>query len=548
MSQDPNAEILALTYLPTIVVSASALKSIMGNVGPNYGVSTWTIPVTVRSYKKQDDFGNVIDVQTVIFVDKPLPPKSLSAREKNDWYNKIASKAFLLHPWTRSRHPVRASASDFKSGNKSWMEEAGEDDPFGMSDTSNLETFGTIGQFDGNLSDSDDDEDSALVIAEENTEKDEDKSEDSDLNKKQLGAGPSKRSSRGRRSAQNVVTETRRSTRSASRNEQEEDGDQWSARRLRKRVLSGESNPKSAAAPYGFVKRPGGKRGRRKATTTEVSKKVEKEHRIVGFKENSPVELPTSGEEDEEGVEDEEVEFNLEVEVKVENEDKEGKDIEQTAPDDKKSREKVDPMNERIDKVDSKNKGIDQDDPKDKNREEDTRSKKMFSSQDVSSAFSSPFMFEAKSKPTKSGKELPQRKVESPKKSPEKKKDSNIDANVATILGGIMAEQKSTLDLLAKEKAEEDEMRRRLALERRNKEKQYQGGNVAYFDWGLRQEEFLQPAEDRNVAYRLFNLWDKSAKDTSNIRVVVRCETHGILRYIFNVVFHKMRKKIQKFA
>ena len=38
----------------------------------------------------------------VIFIDKPLPQLQLSGEERKSWYIKVATKAFFLHPWTRS--------------------------------------------------------------------------------------------------------------------------------------------------------------------------------------------------------------------------------------------------------------------------------------------------------------------------------------------------------------------------------------------------------------------------------------------------------------
>ncbi len=169
VSRDPNAEILARTYLPAVIVSVSALKVLMDNFGPNYD-APWYVPFAVRTYAREEE-GRVTDVQKVIFVNKPLPPQSLSVKEKNEWYHKVATKAFLLHPWTKSKRTLSGGAGGEGRREDSWPEEGREssDDPFFSSEgISSLETFGTetVSQVDGNLSGSDSDEDGNLVIAE----------------------------------------------------------------------------------------------------------------------------------------------------------------------------------------------------------------------------------------------------------------------------------------------------------------------------------------------------------------------------------------------
>ena len=56
MSQDPNAERLATSEWPDIVVSVSALKEIADNFAPGYERG-WIIPFTVRTYEPQEGKG-----------------------------------------------------------------------------------------------------------------------------------------------------------------------------------------------------------------------------------------------------------------------------------------------------------------------------------------------------------------------------------------------------------------------------------------------------------------------------------------------------------
>ena len=105
VSSDPNAIKLSDWYEPDIVISVSALKVIFDNFGPNFD-KMWEIPVTVitRQGGKRS-----------IFIDKPLVSKALTIIDKNAWFHKIATKCFLLCPWTRSE--VRPPKEDSRAKN-----------------------------------------------------------------------------------------------------------------------------------------------------------------------------------------------------------------------------------------------------------------------------------------------------------------------------------------------------------------------------------------------------------------------------------------------
>ena len=164
ITQDPNAEKLAMVYLPDVIAPVSTLKTIFDNFGPQFG-SCWEIPFTIRSYgRKENDI--TVDEKHVIFLDKPLPPKTLSVHDKNSWYHKIATKKFLLHPWTQSLQDNREKLKEKieNRANSRMAATTNFDDPFeATSDLSNLETFGTISQLDGNVS-SDSDSEGRLTI------------------------------------------------------------------------------------------------------------------------------------------------------------------------------------------------------------------------------------------------------------------------------------------------------------------------------------------------------------------------------------------------
>ncbi|TRY73615.1 hypothetical protein TCAL_01867 [Tigriopus californicus] len=123
VSQDPNAELLAQKTNPSIVISMKALKCLFDNFGPKYD-RVWEIPFIVRVYPNGS---------RVVFVDKPLPPKTLSAQDKNAWFIKVASKCFTLHGWNQSKEAQNDHYQLATDSTEDIFTDAASDD---------LETFG----------------------------------------------------------------------------------------------------------------------------------------------------------------------------------------------------------------------------------------------------------------------------------------------------------------------------------------------------------------------------------------------------------------------
>ncbi|KAJ9575755.1 hypothetical protein L9F63_007401, partial [Diploptera punctata] len=96
VSKDKNAEKLAVNNDADIVICANALKHIADNHGPSFDRS-WDICVSVRECTDPDTGAS----RKVVFVDKPLPPRTLTTGDKNHWYYRIGVKPILCH----SRHP-----------------------------------------------------------------------------------------------------------------------------------------------------------------------------------------------------------------------------------------------------------------------------------------------------------------------------------------------------------------------------------------------------------------------------------------------------------
>jgi len=85
VSFDANAVTIAQKYDVDIIISPNTMKSLAGNVGPLFK-RAWEIPFTIR----EEQVGDVIKKR--IFIDDPLPPKEMSAMEKNSFFNTLAVK------------------------------------------------------------------------------------------------------------------------------------------------------------------------------------------------------------------------------------------------------------------------------------------------------------------------------------------------------------------------------------------------------------------------------------------------------------------------
>ncbi|XP_023703080.1 little elongation complex subunit 2 isoform X2 [Cryptotermes secundus] len=90
VSEDENAERFAVANGVHVVISSSGLKHITDN-HPNFE-RTWDLPVIVKEHAKCDD-----ETVKVVYVDKALPPRSLTTVEKNLWFHKFGVKS-LLYP------------------------------------------------------------------------------------------------------------------------------------------------------------------------------------------------------------------------------------------------------------------------------------------------------------------------------------------------------------------------------------------------------------------------------------------------------------------
>lgn len=91
VSQDLNCEQLAESNEVDLVISSGGLNCLATNLASNYN-SSWILPIVVKGNEK----GNII------YVDKPLPPISMTVMQKNAWVYKYLLKSQLLHP----KHPT----------------------------------------------------------------------------------------------------------------------------------------------------------------------------------------------------------------------------------------------------------------------------------------------------------------------------------------------------------------------------------------------------------------------------------------------------------
>ncbi|XP_019645973.1 PREDICTED: little elongation complex subunit 2-like [Branchiostoma belcheri] len=91
VSEDENAQKLAAKYGAHIVLSASALCTLLDNHAPHYQ-EQWELPVTVKESTSTGD--STCTTKTVV-IDKPLPKKNITAREKNTLFHSIALELFL---------------------------------------------------------------------------------------------------------------------------------------------------------------------------------------------------------------------------------------------------------------------------------------------------------------------------------------------------------------------------------------------------------------------------------------------------------------------
>ncbi|XP_046473537.1 little elongation complex subunit 2 isoform X1 [Neodiprion pinetum] len=87
VSQDPNCEKLATSNGVDVVISSGGLNCLATNFGPHY-TSSWILPIVVKGSEE----GNII------YIDKPLPPTSMTIPQRNSWIYKYILRSQILHP------------------------------------------------------------------------------------------------------------------------------------------------------------------------------------------------------------------------------------------------------------------------------------------------------------------------------------------------------------------------------------------------------------------------------------------------------------------
>ncbi|XP_078487966.1 uncharacterized protein LOC100183534 isoform X2 [Ciona intestinalis] len=109
ISEDPNAQKLAVKWQANIVLSLSSLRVLTNNFSP-YN-EEWEMPMVVK----------MIQGRKVVFIDKAFISKSLTARERNHIYYKHNIKNYLkskgeINPQTRTAKEVVVNTKPFVSG------------------------------------------------------------------------------------------------------------------------------------------------------------------------------------------------------------------------------------------------------------------------------------------------------------------------------------------------------------------------------------------------------------------------------------------------
>uniref|UniRef100_F6T377 Uncharacterized protein n=1 Tax=Ciona intestinalis TaxID=7719 RepID=F6T377_CIOIN len=109
ISEDPNAQKLALKWQANVVLSLSSLRVLTNNFSP-YN-EEWEMPMVVK----------MIQGRKVVFIDKAFISKSLTARERNHIYYKHNIKNFLksngaVNPQTRTAKEVLVNTKPFVGG------------------------------------------------------------------------------------------------------------------------------------------------------------------------------------------------------------------------------------------------------------------------------------------------------------------------------------------------------------------------------------------------------------------------------------------------
>jgi hypothetical protein len=123
------------TSFPDVVISSSALKSIFNNFMPQLD-EVWSVPVVVRAH------GN----KNVIYIDKSLPPTSMSTEEKTQLRCKRGTRVKLATSWEFKRSRKQQQQKKPSSPKKAFVDRDAPPAEGGLFndtvDLSQLETFG----------------------------------------------------------------------------------------------------------------------------------------------------------------------------------------------------------------------------------------------------------------------------------------------------------------------------------------------------------------------------------------------------------------------
>ncbi|RUS73501.1 hypothetical protein EGW08_018741 [Elysia chlorotica] len=139
VSEDMNAEALAIKYKTNAVMSSSVVKCLLNNRSPEFKRS-WNIPITIKEHQIEGG------VHKVVYLNKPIYEENLLLRDCNALFHKYALRAMVSQPkhtavFNRSERQQNKSNYQF---NQEKRPVKAADDPFDMfaTDLDSLETFG----------------------------------------------------------------------------------------------------------------------------------------------------------------------------------------------------------------------------------------------------------------------------------------------------------------------------------------------------------------------------------------------------------------------
>lgn len=120
VSEDPVALTLARKHEVDIVISSSGLSTLLDNQPPSYKTQ-WQLPINVRRHQEnQEQFKG----QRMVFIDKPLPPKSLCPRAVNwKFFKRVLRKLVGLKPLDK----IAKKRGDLKGSDFREIEALGDD-------------------------------------------------------------------------------------------------------------------------------------------------------------------------------------------------------------------------------------------------------------------------------------------------------------------------------------------------------------------------------------------------------------------------------------